>query len=205
MDHPLFSSDGYPTQGVRGRFGRSTGGWLFAIALWLSAVAATPAAAQSAIQDQEERLLKAAFIYNFAKFTRWPRAVQEESPLTLCISGTDALVAELERLDGKRVGGAPLAIRLLQEGGDGSGCQLLYVAESERHRQAQILESLRGEPVLTVSCLSGFAPAGGVIELFREEGRVRFIINLRTARESGLELSSRLLRLGVVLGQQPAP
>lgn len=182
-----------------------TAGWLLAAGLWLLCCAAPAAVAQDSAQ--EVRLLKAAFIYNFAKFTRWPDEVANNTshPLHLCILGEDELVAELERLGGKTVQGRPLMIKSVQEVPARESCQILYVAASERQRYASTVEALRGEPVLTVSEIPHFGSTGGIIELFREEDRLRFIINLGVARESGLVLSSRLLRLAVVIGQGETP
>ncbi len=56
-----------------------------------------------------------------------------------------------------------------------------------------------------VSRIPDFAQSGGTIELFRKEGRVRFIINLDAARHSRLEISSRLLNLAEIVGQKVAP
>ena len=55
-------------------------------------------------------------------------------------------------------------------------------------------------PILTVSEIPRFASTGGMIELFREQDRIRFIINVKMARAAGLEISPNLLRLAVVLG-----
>jgi hypothetical protein len=53
--------------------------------------------------------------------------------------------------------------------------------------------------VLTISDGKGFAEAGGMIELYVEEGRMRFAINMGATERSGLHLSSRLLRLAKVI------
>ncbi len=156
---------------------------------------------------QEERLLKAAFIYNFAKFTRWPAGTwaDEQAHINLCLAGTDELIVELERLEGKTVKGRPLTITRWDEGGEAPSCHIVYVATSERERYQQVTETMRDKAVLMVSRIPDFAQSGGTIELFRKEGRVRFIINLDAARHSRLEISSRLLNLAEIVGQKVAP
>ena len=49
--------------------------------------------------------------------------------------------------------------------------------------------------MLTVSDGNGFAHSGGTIELFTQQNRLRFIINLENARHAGLRISSNLLQL----------
>ena len=156
---------------------------------------------------EQERLLKAAFIYNFAKFTRWPEGTwtDDHASINLCIAGTDELIVELERLGGKQVKGRSLTINRVSGLSDLSSCHIVYIATSERTRYQQVTQSLQDKAVLTVSEISNFARSQGTIELFHKEGRVRFIINLDVVRRAGLELSSRLLKLAVIVGEKEAP
>lgn len=163
--------------------------------------------AQAQGEVGEERLLKAVFIYNFAKFTRWPDSSWsgESQPLRLCTVGEDNLIAEIERLSGRPIQGRTVAVETLQRSGEWAECQLLYIARSEQSRYRTIVESLRGKPVLTVSEIQGFGRSGGTIELYRKGGKIRFLINLAVAREAGLEISSRLLSLAEVIGTEEGP
>ena len=173
----------------------------FISALALLAVTLPVAAAQP--DSDKERLLKAAYIYNFAKFTRWPVSGQRESTsLALCIMGEDPLATELERLSAKRVGEKLLQIKHIQQEVAQAECQILYVAHSAQNTYRHGVMAQAAAPILTVSEISGFARAGGIIELFHEEGKVRFLINLDAAREAGLVLSSRLLSLARILGPE---
>jgi len=79
---------------------------------------------------------------------------------------------------------------------------MLYVAVSEQQRYPDLVKSARGQPVLTVSELPGFSDSGGIIEIFREHERIRFIINLGVARRAGLEISPNLLKLAVQVDQE---
>ena len=158
--------------------------------------------AQPGEGEDEERLFKAAFIYNFAKFTRWPENTwtNTDSPMLLCTTGKDELVDDLKRLGGKIVQGRPVTIQPLLNTESPENCNLLYIAQSENNRYKSLLKSLNGKPVLTISELPQFARKGGMIKLYREEGRTHFTINLDAAKKSGLEFSSRLLSLAIVEG-----
>ena len=160
------------------------------------------ATAQTRAED--ELLLKAAFIYNFAKFTDWPENIWQgqDAQLNLCTAGEDGLVGELERLAGKIIKEHPVTIVSLKNMPVPKNCHLLYVATSEKKGYKDILKSVRGEPVLTISELPHFSRSGGMIELYREKDQTRFIINLSVAREAELVLSSRLLSLAVVINNE---
>jgi hypothetical protein len=74
---------------------------------------------------------------------------------------------------------------------------MLFVSSSDSPPLAEIIDSLRETNVLLVGESSGFAAAGGTIELTIEDNRVRFTINTDAAERAGLKLSSKLLALAV--------
>ncbi|MES0327712.1 MAG: YfiR family protein [Gammaproteobacteria bacterium] len=175
---------------------------LLICACLFAASAMQVATAQTRVE--EEHLLKAAFIYNFAKFTRWPENILkgQDAQLNLCTAGEDRLVGELKRLAGRIIKEHPVTIVSLKNMPVPKNCHLLYIATSEKRGYKDILKSVRGEPVLTISELPHFSRSGGMIELYREKDQTRFIINLGIAREAELVLSSRLLSLAVVINNE---
>jgi len=79
------------------------------------------------------------------------------------------------------------------------GCQLLFIADGEARRAGGGLGGVKTLPVLTVSDSKGFSANGGIIEIYVDSGRIRFVINVDAAEHSGLRLSSRLLGLAKVI------
>ncbi len=156
---------------------------------------------------QDESLVRAAFVFNVVKFTQWPKSVfnDQNSSLNLCTAGNGGLVPVLELLSGKPVKGRKLAVVSIRPQDEMAHCHLLYVAASEARGYQKYIESVAGKPVLTVSELPGFIASGGMVKLFREEGRIRFIINLQALRDQRLEMSSRLLRLAVIVNKESSP
>lgn len=143
--------------------------------------------------------VKAAFIYNFAKFVEWP-ALPSGSPIVVCISGDDAIAAVLvETVRGQNISGHTLEVRRSQGSATWPVCHLLFIADAEVRRSAGGLSGIRALPVLTVSDGKGFSHSGGIIELFVEDGKMRFAVNMDAVQRSGLHLSSRLLGLAKVV------
>jgi hypothetical protein len=169
-------------------------------ALLLALLALAPLAL--AQNQAQERLLKAAYVYNFAKFTQWPTSAfpGDTSPLTLCIVGQDGLAAQLRQLGGRQAKGRSLEVR--QVGGDAipDDCQMAYLARSASGSQSGLLESIGDRPVLTISQTRRFGISGGIIELYQRNGKIRFSINQAAASRAGLRISSRLLKLADGLG-----
>ncbi len=145
----------------------------------------------------DEGLIKAVFVFNFAKFTRWPDGVWADigEPLQICALGQDPLVKELQGLTGKTIQGHSVTVRQLESAPIPDACHVLYVATSMQDGYRDVITSLSARAVLTVSEIPQFARQGGMVQLYARDGRIRFNINLSAAGQAGLELSSRLLRL----------
>jgi hypothetical protein len=145
--------------------------------------------------------LKAAFLYNFAKFTEWPvDALGSGSPLGVCT--TDAAVFdELVKITaGRSLGNHQVAARRVAAADESlRACHMLYVPEMDAKNTAQLLDALKGAPMLTVGDGEGFVKLGGVAGLFVENGQMRFAIGVESARRARLELSSKLLSLAKII------
>ncbi|MGH9748728.1 MAG: YfiR family protein [Candidatus Polarisedimenticolia bacterium] len=154
-----------------------------------------------------ELQVKAAFLYNFAKFAEWPDDAFRgpDAPLLIGVVGGDLFLEALERgVAGKTVGGRPFAVRRVRDPVADPVCHILFVAAGEARRLPRLLEQLGGAPVLLVGETPGFASEGGVINFFIEENRVRFEVNLTSAERARLRLSSKLLSLARLVGARPA-
>jgi hypothetical protein len=173
--------------------------WLLCAAATALAVGAVPSEAAAGGDAVAASALKAAFLYNFAKFAEWSQPTSR-APVVLCVVGDDAIVAALvETVRGQNINGHTLEVSRPQESNTWRSCHVLYLADAEIRRSAGGLSGIRTLPVLTVSDGKGFAEAGGIIELYLEDGRMRFAINLDAAERSGVHLSSRLLALAKVI------
>ena len=152
-----------------------------------------------------EYLVKAAFLYNFAKFTVWPAKAfaAPSTPLRLCLLGKDPFQGALDSLAGKTVRKRKLEIHRLTKTSGLGKCHLLFVSASENKRLATILKILRGMPVLAIGDMPNFAHSGGIINLKTVRNKVRFEINVNAAKRAHLKFSSKLLRLAeIVPGRQ---
>jgi hypothetical protein len=167
------------------------------LALGVAIFAGTRLASAATSSPQRADQLKAGYLFNFAKFVEWPATAMTDSPLTMCFVGAAGVREALAKdLTDKRIGARPLAVRALDDVTDMGGCSVLYVeaAAGEAFRQSR--ERVRDAgAVLTVSDAQGFARAGGMIELFTEVNRLRFNVNVDSARRAGLRISSSLLEL----------
>jgi hypothetical protein len=171
---------------------------LFSIIL-ISFFASRPSHAQQSVNVSEYEV-KAAFLYNFAKFVEWPSsAVQDTTlPFLIGILGRDPFGTILDQLIGpKSVKGKKMLIRRFNDAAGLTYCHLLFISNSERLNLPQILEKLRGATTLIVGEMEGFADSQGMVQFVIKDNRVRFMINVDASEEAGLKLSSKLLNLAV--------
>jgi hypothetical protein len=147
--------------------------------------------------------IKAAFLYNFAKFVDWPKkgADEQSEAFVIGIIGDDPFGSEIEVIKGKSVKGMPLKVRHYEKIEDISDCKILFISSSSEKEISKILEHLKGNTVLTVGDTEGFARQGVMVNLIKVENRIRFEINPEAAKSEGLKISSHLLRLAKIIEQ----
>lgn len=169
------------------------------LALLVGPVAGAARAAE--VRSATEYQLKAAFLYNFAKFVEWPPAAfpTAGTPLRFCVLGPEAFATELERtVAGETVGGRDLAVRRIRRPADLEGCHVLFVGAMVRE-PLEALAAVASGSVLTVGESEGFLAAGGIINFFIDGNRVRFEIAPAAAERAGLKISSKLLKLARIV------
>ena len=143
-----------------------------------------------------EYQVKAAFLFNFAKFVEWPASSFSDAsaPLRICVLGRDPFGEELRNITKeKTVNGRKLEVSQVFDLQGARTCQILFIASSETARLKQILASLRGTDALTVGDTKGFVEQGGMINFVLENSRVQFEVNRKAAEQGGLKISSKLL------------
>ncbi len=153
-------------------------------------------------QEMEEYQVKAAFLYNFAKFVEWPAQAFKtpRDPILICVLGRNPFGSALEDvIRGKSVEGRAFAFRLVEDADGAGACQILFVGSSEAKRFHSLWRALKPAGILTVGDAQGFAAGGGVINFKLDAGHVRFQINPDAAEHAQLHISSKLLSLAEIV------
>jgi hypothetical protein len=163
------------------------------------AAAGLASSATLASQAVTQPALKAAFLFNFAKFVEWPADVTASTPLSLCVLDDAAVEDALGQLVNGPVNGRIVAIVKNVRNRPLRACHLIYVGDPDPGRAAAMLDEVKGAPILTVGDGDAFANGGGMIGLFVEDGRMRFAINTDAAHRAGLRFSSKLLNLAKIV------
>ncbi len=164
---------------------------LIAIALSLSHFALSQQARPT------EQQVKAAYLFNFGKFVRWPvdRATSSDI-MEMCVLGKDPFGPVLDStVAGETIAGRAIEVRRTLRAQDLASCAIVFVSLSEENQLGPILKIAQQNGVLTVSDIPHFAEHGGVIGFVTLQGRIRFEVNRDAAERSRLTLSSELLKV----------
>lgn len=153
------------------------------------------------ITVSSEYHLKAAFLYNFAKFVQWPSEAFENShtPIIFCIYGLDPFKDAIASIENKLISKRKLIIRKIgQDIEKLKECHIVFVSLSNKSKNlSDILYRIKESPILTVSDIKGFTDEGGIIGLIKKDNKIRFEVNLDAADKSHLKINSHLLRLAI--------
>jgi len=154
-----------------------------------------------ALATYSEDAVKAAFVYRFAGYVKWPDEVLPPDKFTIAVLGEGEVAANLQALSaGRTLLNRPVQVRQVASIRQADGAQILYVGNDRR----SLLHMLRPGPArgtLVVTDADGALAAGSAINLLVIEHRVRFEISLEAAQQAGLKISSDLLALAVQVQQ----
>lgn len=176
------------------------GAWVSVLVLatlWAEPVRAEPA------DDALATRVKAAFLFNFVKFTIWPQGkfTSPSAPIVLCVLEPDPFGETLEKtIADKNVNGRPLLLYRSNRAADLLGCHLAYLGASDASTLAAALKQLAGHSILLVHENTQALQNGG-IRFMTSDRYIRFEVNLTAIENESLQLSSKLLALSSVVRQ----
>ncbi len=148
-----------------------------------------------------EYRVKAAFVYNIAKFVEWPAESFNgpKNSLVLSIWEGNPFGSFLKSLENKNIRGRKLHVRLDQETRKIENVHILFISPSEEKDLPKILSRIKGLPILTVSDMKLFARRGGMVNLVRVGNKIHLRINSEVLKRSGLKISSQILKLAEIV------
>jgi hypothetical protein len=167
-------------------------------------VVAVPLLTTSSAHGQQrptQYQVEATYLYNFSQFVAWPvRPAGAGNSFNICVLGEDPFGRTLgTTLADETVAGKNVVAKRIPTPQEGLNCRVLFISSSESSRLKEILATLGGASVLTVSDLPEFTQRGGMVQFLLVEDRVRFEVNLAAAQRAGLTLSSDLLKVATTV------
>lgn len=151
-------------------------------------------------ENNMEYKVKAAYLYNFTKFITWP---EKASPtFNICIIGNDPFGDLLSPLESKTVLDKPIRLYRFESAKQAKDCDIVYFDNTDQRADLAIpgvllIGSLK--KALTVSSQPFFAESGGMIGFVLDDEKIKLHINLRALKQSGLNVSAKLLEVATLV------
>ncbi len=151
-------------------------------------------------QQYSEYEVKAAYIYNFGKFVKWPKqSIKKE--FIIGVYGLNPFKGILKNaLEGRTLYQRPIKIIYFSNLKDIDKCNILFIPKVKKEELLRILNAVKRSPVLTIGDnIDDFCISGGNINFTPKYSKYRFYINNNSAKRKQLIISSKLLSLSKII------
>jgi hypothetical protein len=163
----------------------------YLLAISLLACVGRPVIAQTSSYGE----LQAAYIYNFAKYVKWPK---EGNTFVIGIYGE---VEDIEILTGvlagKKVRNKAIDLKVLENLENLSGVNIIYVPESSSKSLKALINAVGGTNILIVT-EEDLIKKGAMISFVVEDDRLKFKLKESALQEIGLVAAEGLLKLAIL-------
>ena len=149
-------------------------------------------------QNIDAYTMKAVFLERFTRFVEWPPQVainDKLQPFIIAVIGKNPFGTKLDTIySTRKIRDKKVKIIYISNVNEIKGCHLLFVSKSEKNEFYKIISLTRDKPILTIGDAKGFAENGGLINFYTHDNLIRFEVNEKAVRESGLSMSYLLLK-----------
>lgn len=145
--------------------------------------------------------IKAAYIFNFAKFIDWEKTNSHIDTITLGIYNADPFGIILEKtMLGRTANGKEWKIKRVHTITELKECQIVFLSDIGKYEYLKLIEQLRNSPVLTVGDeLEEFCENGGMVNFTPQYSKHQFEINNNEAKANGIIINPKLLLLAKIV------
>ncbi|MBU0985016.1 MAG: YfiR family protein [candidate division Zixibacteria bacterium] len=153
-------------------------------------------------QTDEASQFKADFIVKLVDYVTWPSGVPSSADgVVVGVVGETPLLPEIERMAAdKTSSGTKVTVKSMSYEDNLGDANIVFMATTELPDLAKVLKGVAGKPVLTVADAEGFAGYGVMINFFLDDkAKVKFEANTLAAKDAGLKISSKLLKLAKLI------
>jgi len=152
------------------------------------------------VNSAKEADLKAAYIYNFARYTKWEGLGEKRNQFVICVHKESDLLKSLKKLEKKKMKGMQIKVIVVGEGKNClRSCHVVILPKLHRKRLEALVKKAVASNVLSVSDTEGYAQKGVTINLKKVSNKMTFEVNLDQVRHSKLKISSNLLKMATIV------
>ncbi len=143
-----------------------------------------------------EDQIKSAFVEKFTHFIEWPDDTIQNQPFVIFVFPDSPLLPFLSSLFKQhRVKSKSVHLLVTDNLNLLDSAHIVLIHQKQQHLMPLILTHIKNKPVLTIGDYPDFLEDGGILLLYKEEETLRFAINVTALSQTGLSVSSQLLKL----------
>ena len=145
--------------------------------------------------------IKAAYIFNFAKFIEWPSSYDNNDTIILAVYKNDPFGIILEKtMVGRKANGKEWKIIRANKLKDLEKCHMAFFSDIQKYELLKIMDQLKREPLLTIGDeIIDFCELGGTINFTPQFSEYQFEINNEIAKAHKITISPKLLLLAKIV------
>ena len=174
----------------------------YSFVFWLAILAV---AAQGDVdKSYSASQVKAVMFHKILIFVEWPElnSQEPENPLVIGVSENSKLYPHLvEIYKSYKVRDRKVVVRVLDDFSDCENCHVLLIESDLRKFVPEVIQAVGDRQILTIGDGRGFAERGLVLNFFRARGKISFEVNMPAVKQSGLRISSKLLKKAKIIYQ----
>ncbi|TMP02898.1 DUF4154 domain-containing protein [Pseudoalteromonas sp. S3178] len=148
---------------------------------------------------EKEYMLKAGFLYNFARFGSWDQPLDNLKQFTVCSPDKYFIDVANSALKNRTIKNLPLHNKLITlDDTSIRDCNIVFIT-SNTFAKWQTANITTVKNIMVIGETDSFIEGGGHIRFFLSAGKVRFEIAPKQLKDAGITMSSKVLRLARVV------
>lgn len=147
-------------------------------------------------------IIKASYIYNFAKLIDWPEEDKRGNFVIGVMGGSSMYQQLVTKYNGKKIGSQPIEIRKISNAQNFSVCHVLFVDHDHNHALEEVIPQIQGKSTLLITHKEGALQLGAAINFIVVEDNLKFELSVPNAELHNLFVGSTLKSLALFVENQ---
>jgi hypothetical protein len=148
---------------------------------------------------EDEYAVKAAFIYRFTEYIEW-KDLSNNDYFSIAILGKSEITGPLQTIaNTEKVKNKTMSVKEYNSMNEISACNILFLSKSSSVSLGSVLSKF-SKSTLIITEREGYGKEGAHINFVVINNKIRFEVNLKAIKRDGINMSSELLKLAIIVG-----
>jgi YfiR/HmsC-like len=142
-------------------------------------------------------MIKANYIYNFAKLIDWPTDSKKGNFIISVLGNSNVYTELVKKYSSKSVGSQPIEIKKIGTTGNISKCHVLYVDKEFNPQLSLVIKTVEKANTLIVTDKTGGLSQGAAVNFTVQDNNLKFELSVGNALKHKLFIGSTLKSLAL--------